>query len=132
MPTWRTSWDASVSVNWALFDGGRARAERAEALAGKRALDARLLEFDAVVALEIRQRLSEIEASRAALDAADASLRAASEALRVVNDRYAAGLAISSDVLDAQVLVLQASLDRTQAIATRQIATARLRRALGQ
>lgn len=130
--TWRTSWDASVNVNWALFDGGRSKAEAAEAVAGKRVLDQRLSEFDSVVALEIRQRLSEIESSGAALDAADAGLRAANEALRVVNDRYAAGVAISSDVLDAQVLVLQSSLDRTQAIASRQLATARLKRALGQ
>jgi outer membrane protein TolC len=89
-------------------------------------------ELDSIVAVEIRQRLSEIESSRAALDAADVSLTAANEALRVVNDRYAAGVAISSDVLDAQVLVLQSSLDRTQAIASSRLAMARLRRAMGQ
>ncbi len=129
---WKPSWDAGVNVNWLLLDGGRAKAEAAEAAAGKRALEARLAEFDAVVAVEIRQRLSEIEASRAAITAAEDGVRAATEALRVVNDRFAAGVAISTDVLDAQVMVLQASLDRTQAMVTERLAGARLRRALGE
>ena len=121
-----------TTANWLLLDGGRAKAEAAEAAAGKRALEARLAEFDAVVAVEIRQRLSEIEASRAAITAAEDGVRAATEALRVVNDRFAAGVAISTDVLDAQVMVLQASLDRTQAMVTERLAGARLRRALGE
>ena len=131
-PSWRRSWDASVNVNWALFDGGRSRAEGAEALALQRALEARLREFDSVTALDIRQRLAEIESSRAALQAADASVRAATEALRVVNDRYAAGVAISTDVLDADFALLQAELDRTRAQAGVRLADARLARALGR
>src|SRR5207245_1416247 len=35
---WRESWDASVSVNWPLFDGGRTRAEVTEAAASARAV----------------------------------------------------------------------------------------------
>jgi outer membrane protein TolC len=50
----------------------------------------------------------------------------------VVNDRYAAGVAISTDVLDAQVVLLQASLDRTQALVAARMAAARLDRAIGQ
>jgi outer membrane protein TolC len=41
-------------------------------------------------------------------------------------------VAASTDVLDAQVSLLQAELDRTQAIAGAQLARARLDRALGR
>ena len=129
---WQDSWDAAVNVNWPLFDGGRTKSEVAEASAAVRAAQARLTEFDSLVALEIRQRLSEIEASRAAADAADVSIQAATEARRVVGDRFAAGVATSTDVVDAQVAILQAQLDRTQAIATARLAEARLNRALGR
>jgi outer membrane protein TolC len=129
---WKESWDASVKLSWPLFDAGRSAAELAEATASRRALQARLDELDSMVALEVRQRLSEIEASRAATLAADAGLRAATEALRVVNDRFREGVAVSTDVLDAQVMVLQASLDRTQAAAGEHLAEARLQRALGR
>jgi outer membrane protein len=129
---WRTSWDASVNVSWPLFDGGRARSEVAEAAALARATEARLADFDDVLAVEIRQRLREIDASRAAIDAASDAVRSAAEARRVLGERFAAGVATSTDVLDAQVALLQAELDRTQEIANAQLADARLARALGR
>ena len=129
---WRTSWDASVNVNWPLFDGGRARSEIAEAAASARAVEERLAEFDASLAVEVRQRLTEIVSARAAIDAATDAVRSAAEARRVLGDRFAAGVATSTDVLDAQVVLLQAELDRTQAVATAHLADARLARALGQ
>jgi len=129
---WQDAWDASVNVNWPLFDGGRTRSETAEAAAGVRALRARLAELDSLIALDIRQRLSELEASRAALDAAEIGLRAATEARRVVAERFAAGVAESIDVVDAEVAILQAQLDRVQAIADGRLAEARLNRALGR
>ena len=129
---WRTSWDAGVNVSWPIFDGGRARSEMAEAAALTRAVQERLADFDASLAVEIRQRVSEIASSRAAIEAATDAVRSATEARRVLGDRFAAGVATSTDVLDAQVALLQADLDRTQAIADAHLADARLARALGK
>jgi outer membrane protein len=130
--TWKHSWDASVNATWPVFDGGRARAELAEAAASGRAVQARLDEFDSVLAVEVRQRLAEVAASQAAIDAAEAGVRAATEARRVVGDRFNAGVATSTDLIDAQVALLQASLDRTQAMANARLAEARLSRAVGR
>jgi len=129
---WRESWDASINLNWPLFDGRRASAEVAEAAATSRASEERLADFDAILAVELRQRGSELESSRAAIEAANDEVRSATEARRVVGERFAAGVATSTDVLDAQVVLLQAELDRTQAIANRRLAEARLARALGE
>jgi OMF family outer membrane factor len=129
---WRESWDAGVNVSWPIFDGGKAKSEAAEAEAAVRVVQARLAEFDSIVALEIRQRASELESSRAALEAADVAVQASTEARRVVGERFAAGVAVSTDVVDAQVAILQAQLDRTQAIASARLAEARLNRALGR
>ena len=129
---WRTSWDAGVNVSWPIFDGGRARSEMAEAAALTRAVQERLADFDASLAVEIRQRVREIASSRAAIEAATDAVRSATEARRVLGDRFAAGVATSTDVLDAQVALLQADLDRTQAIANAHLADARLARALGK
>jgi outer membrane protein len=130
--SWRESWDASVNLTWNLFDGGRTAAEIAEAAALKRAADERLADFDSTLAVEVHQRLSELEASRAAVSAAEDGVRSAAEARRVVGDRFGAGVTTSTDVLDAQVALLQAQLDRTQAIANARLAEARLSRALGR
>jgi outer membrane protein TolC len=129
---WQASWDAGVNVTWALFDGGRVRSEIAEAAAAGRAARERLNDFDAALAVEVRQRRREAEAARAAIAAAADAVRAATEARRVVSERFTAGVATSTDVLDAQVALLQAELDRTQALAAAHLADARLTRAIGR
>ena len=129
---WDESWDAGVSATWALWDGGRSKAEAAQARTLVDAARQRLAEFDSVVALDLRQRLLDIDSGRAALAAADDAVRAATEARRVVGERYQAGVAIQTEILDADVALLQAELDRTRAIAGVRLAEARLTRALGK
>ena len=129
---WKSSWDASVNVNWPLFDGGRTQGELAEAAASVRAAQERLADFDAGLDLELRQRISELTSARAAIAAAGDAVRSAAEARRVVGERFTAGVATSTDVLDAQVALLQGELDRTQAMAMARLADARLSRAVGR
>jgi len=128
---WRTSWDASINATWTLWDGGRRAADRAIAAANAAAIAARAADFDRTVTFEVRQRRLELETSVAAIGAADEEVRAASDAERVVGERYRAGVATSTDVLEAQVARLQAELDRTRAVADARLAQARLARATG-
>ncbi|MGH9372131.1 MAG: TolC family protein [Vicinamibacterales bacterium] len=132
LDAWRDSWDVSVNVSWTLFDGGRRRADEAEAAAGTRALLARSSEFDRQLAFEVEQRRLEIESTHAAIETAEEGVRAAVEARRVLGERFAAGVATSTEVLDADTAVLQAQLDRTRAIANARLAIARLDRAVGR
>jgi outer membrane protein TolC len=129
---WDDSWDAGITVGWSFWDGGRARAEAAQAGGMADAARARLAEFDSVLALDVRLRLLEIDSGRAAIAAADAAVRAAAEARRVVAERYQAGVITQTEVLDANVGLLQAELDRTRAISALRLAEARLARALGR
>ncbi|HET7216873.1 MAG TPA: TolC family protein [Vicinamibacterales bacterium] len=129
---WEDSWDVSINATWNLWDGGRVRAARAEATAGERAAEARLADFDRQVTFEVRQRALELESSVAAISAAGDGVRAAAEAQRVLGERFAAGVATNTEVLDAQTALLQAELDRTRALASARVAQARLDRAVGR
>ena len=129
---WHDSWDISLNVNWSLWDGGRNRAERAEAAATASSARARAADFDRQLAFEVTQRRLDLDSSRAAIAVANAGLRAAVEARRVVSDRYDAGVATNTEVLDAQTDVLQAELALTRALANVRLAEARLARALGR
>jgi len=129
---WRDSWDLSVSATWSLWDGGRRQADQAEASANARAARERLAEFDRQVVFEVRQRWLEADSSRAAVAASDTGVQSAVEARRVVRERFNAGVATSTEVLDADVAVLQAELDRTRALANVRLAEARLERAVGR
>lgn len=129
---WEDSWDIGVTVNWSLWDGGRIAADAAQASGLAEAGRHRLAEFDSVLSVEVRQRSLEIASGRAAVAAADDGVRAAREADRVVGERFRAGVITQIEVLDAQLALLQAQLDRTRALASVRLAEARLARAMGQ
>ena len=129
---WQTSWDASITLAWTLWDGGRRAAEYGEARANAAAIKTRVADFDRQVTFEVRARALELASSQQAISAADDEIRAAVETERAIGERYQAGVATGTDVLDAQVARLQAELDRTRAIATARLAEARLERALGK
>ncbi len=128
---WKTSWDLGVNLTWPVWDGGRARAERAASLAQAEAVGHRIEDFDAQIGVEIRQRLLDLESGRTALQAAGDAVAAATEARRVVGERFNAGVATPTDVLDAQNALLEAELERTQIAASLRIGEARLLRAVG-
>ena len=129
---WKPSWDIGVYLRWSFVDGGRVRAETAEAAANRRALEARLRDFDSLIEVEIRQRTTDLESARASIEAAEAGVRAATEARRVIAERFSAGVATNTDVLTAQSALLQSELDLTRARANAELASARLERALGR
>lgn len=129
---WMDSWDISVNASWTLWDGGRTKADRSEATAATRAVEARLADFDRQVTFEVVQRRLDLESSRASITAATDGVRAAAEARRVLAERFTAGVATNTEVLDAQTALLQAELERTRAIASARLAEARLARAVGR
>jgi outer membrane protein TolC len=129
---WRTSWELGVVASWNLWDGGRIDADVAEAVAGQKAIRERQAELDLQIATEIRQRRLDLDSARALLVAATDGARSAAEARRVVTERFNVGVATTTEVLDAQVALLQAELDRTRALASIRLAEARLDRALGR
>ena len=63
----------------------------------------------------MQQRELELDSSRAAIGTAEDGVRSALETQRVLGERYRAGVATSTDVLDAEVALLQAELERTRA-----------------
>ena len=129
---WQESWDVGVSVNWNFFDFGRAKSQAAETAALATATRERIAEFDSIVSADVRQRLLDLESSQAMVRAATDAVRAAADARRVITDRFAAGVATSTDVLVAQVALLENELSRTRALANVRLAEARLQRSLGR
>lgn len=128
---WNVSWDLGINLTWQLFDGGKSHADAATASAQAESVAHRIEQFDARLALEVRQALLDITASRAALAASGEAVAAATEAHRVVSERFNAGVATSTDVLDAQLALVQAELERTRLMAGLRINEARLMRAVG-
>jgi outer membrane protein TolC len=128
---WNTGWDLGVNATWTLFDGGRARAEQAGAVAEADALQHRIDDFDATLGVELRQRLLDLASTRAALEASGQAVAAAAEARRVLGERFLVGVATNTEVLDADVAWLEAELEHTRLQASLRLSEARLVRTAG-
>ena len=129
---WEPFWDVGVQVNWNVLDFGRTKAQVAELQSAVVASRERLAEFDSIIAADIEQRTLDLSSTSAVVDAARDAVRSATEARRVIADRFAAGVATSTDVIVAQVAQLQAELQLTRSLASMRLAEARLQRAVGR
>ncbi len=126
------TWDLGISVSFDIWNWGQTKSqtEQARALLAQ-ARDARKLLEDQAV-LEVTQ-------SRLTLARADEKVRVAGQAvgqaeenLRVTRERFKQGVALNTDVLDADVALLRARMERTQATIDLVLAQARLEKALGR
>jgi outer membrane protein TolC len=126
------SWDIGVNFNWNFVDFGRSNAQVAEAAAAVSATRERIAELDEVIAADVEQRLLDLQSSEAMVRAAADAIKSAAEARRIVGDRFNAGVATSTDVLVAQVALLDSEMARTRALAAQRLAEARLERSIGR
>ena len=114
------------------MDSGRNAAERTEAQFQITVdLNERRAETETQIRADVQKQLVELASPRRRWSPARLAVTAAQETQRVVDDRFEAGVATTLDVLDAQLAVLQAELDRTRVLAELRLSEARLARVLG-
>lgn len=123
---WRTNWTVGASVVIPLFTGGRLKADEAaanadlgEALA-RRKLAAELSEAETEGALAV------LNAAVAAWEASAGTVEQASRAYEIGQIRYREGISTQLELLDAQVALQQAQVNRAVAARDLQIARARV------
>ena len=129
---WRSSWDVGVEVSLRVFDGGRTSAAVARAQAGVEALRQRLDDLERHIRLEVTSAHLAMRAAHVATRVAEGAVAAGEESRRVSADRYREGVIPSSELLDAEVALLEAGLERTRALAETRLASAQLDRAVGR
>jgi outer membrane protein TolC len=126
------TWDVGVSVSFDIWNWGQTKrqTEQAEARLGQAREARKALEDQAV--LEVTQCRLSLARAGEKVRVAGQAVGQAEENLRVTRERFKQGVALSSDVLDAEVALLQAKLGRTQAAIDQVVAQARLEKALGE
>lgn len=125
------TWDIGLSVSFDVWNWGRTKnqAEQAKAQLAQ-ARDARRLLEDAAV-LEVTQSRLALVQARDKLRVAGQAVGQAEENLRTVRERFRQGVALNSEVIDAELVLFQAKVAETQAAIDLVLAQARLEKALG-
>jgi outer membrane protein len=120
------TWDVSLAVSLDLWNWNKtghqvrqARAQLAQAENG--ASEVR----DGIV-LEVSQNYFALDEQRKAITLAADGVSQAEENFRVTRDRFKAGLALNSDLLDAEVALLEAKINHSQALADCEVLQAKL------
>jgi len=125
------SWMAGLKVNYSLFDGhrtsaavARAKARLAEAREQKRKLSL-------AINLEVQQARLALEQAKQRLKVTKKMVEQADESARLSRARFKEGVILSSDLIDVENRLTDAIVRKTLAQASRRIAIADLRRAVG-
>ncbi len=125
------SWTAGIKINYNLFDGNmtsaavsRAKAELAEAKERKHKLEL-------AISLEIEQGRLGLQQAEERLLVTKKMVELALENARLSRERFKQGVLLSSDLIDVENRLTDARVRHSLALASRRIAVADLRRAVG-
>ncbi len=126
------SWQIGIAATWRFFDSGRRKEEAVELEAQRRASGHEREELERRIRLEVQQEMLEMQSALDAASAADISLNAAKAWEEASRERYEAGLATLTELMDAQTHLTAAEVARIRSRAAAWIADAALQRALGR
>jgi outer membrane protein len=112
---WRSSWSASLSLRWTLFNGFSREAGVTRSVTSRTTARAQADDARRAVQANLTQYLASLASADQSLRIALASQAAAEEGLRVQRERYSLGMATIVDVLTAQVSLDQADVDIVRA-----------------
>lgn len=121
----------AVGLSWALFDGGLLRHEAAALAARADAVAAQRDDARSLISLQVRQAWLGTQEAALRVVVASAALDSAEENLRLVRDRYSHGMAIYTEVLQAETLRTASQTQRHTATYDTLLAQLQLRRATG-
>lgn len=125
------SYTAGVLLQWDLWDGANTRARRAEAKANLAAATEQDRRLRLALGLELEQaRLALMEASERLAVTAKVIAQAA-ESVEITRSRFEQGLALSTQLIDAETALVAARVRRAEAEADHRIAAAAVRKATG-
>jgi outer membrane protein len=128
----KDTWDVSLSVsfdiwNWLQtgYQSTQAHAQLAQAREG-------LSMMKDGVMLEVTQSYLNVQKAREREGVSERGVSQAEENYRIMKGRYAQGLVANSELLDAEVAMLQARLNQTQSLVEYELAVAQLAKATAE
>jgi len=127
----REHWRADLGLTWRVFDGGEREAERAERLAMARSAELLLANLERRVAVDIEVAASALERERASLARAEVALTVARRNAEESAELYRQGLVRALEVVDANLQLYLAEVERAGARFSAALALLDLRLASG-
>jgi outer membrane protein TolC len=128
----KETWDAGVSLSWDVWNwfSTSYQTEQAEATLTQSQEGLGILK-DAVT-LEVTQNYLSVKQNKMKIDISEIGVKQAQENMRITSERFKQGIVTSSDVIDAEVALLQAKTNYTNSLVDYELAKAKLNKSLGE
>jgi outer membrane protein len=125
------AFQAGITMSMNIFDGLSTTNKVAEAIANKKAIDAKIDSLKLQILLDVKQAYLNLIKAKDVIANTEVQVRQATENLELANLRYGAGIADPLEVTDAAVSYSQAKLSNIGALYDYKIAQANIEKAMG-
>lgn len=125
------SWTAGATLQWNLWDGKATKARVSEARANLEMVEEHDRKLRLGLDFEVEQARLNLKEASERLEVTATAVAQAEESVQLSRARFEQGLALATQLIDAETALTGARVRRAEAEADRRIAVAALRRALG-
>jgi outer membrane protein TolC len=129
---WDATWDVGVTLQWNVWDWYATGHQTAQAEAALRQSEAGIVQLNDAVTLDVAQQYFNAQTAKDKVEVAFEGMKQAQESYRMTSEKYKSGVTSNTEMLDAEIALLQARLTHTQAIVDCTLALARLKKAVGE
>ncbi|MHB8842687.1 MAG: TolC family protein, partial [Candidatus Aquicultor sp.] len=126
------TWDINLSLSFSLWNWGATvdRTDAAEAQYEQAKDNMKILKD--MITLEVTRNFLDINKSKEKMTVAKQNVDQAEENYKITDEKFKNGLALNSDLLDAEVALLQAKTNYIQSIVDYELAIAQLNKSIGE
>ncbi|MBI5021306.1 MAG: TolC family protein [Ignavibacteriales bacterium] len=128
----KDTWDVSLSASLDIWNWGATIHQTDQAQAQLAQARDSYAQIKDGITLDITQCYYNFNQSKERISVAHKGVSQAEENYRITNDKFKSGLALNSDLLDAEAAQMQAKWNYIQALVDFNLADARLQKAIGQ
>ena len=129
---WNDTWDVGVQLQFDVWNWGATGAQAEQAEAALHANEELFAQMKQTVSLDVERSKSSASRAREKVAVARLAVSQAEENAKMTSDKYHSGLATSSELLDANVALVQSKTALSGAYVEQEIADVRLAKSLGQ
>jgi outer membrane protein len=127
----KDTWDFGVSLQFDLWNNLTTLHQTNQAKAQLEQTKDALVTLKDGITLEVTQSFLNLRQAKERISLAELAVEQANENYRMAAEKYKSGLTTSSELLDAEVALLQSKLQLTQSLVDHELAEARLEKATG-
>ncbi len=125
------TWDVGVGLSVNLWNWGATKDQTTQAEAQYEQSTDGLKTMKDAITLEVTQDFYDMVKAKEKVLVADQTVAQAEENYRVTDDKFKQGMALNSDLLDAETALLQAKTNQIQSLVDYELAAAKIERSTG-